>query len=238
MKRYVVLIILSICVVVCGILLFNTNDSGDVRKDTDVIICSVDNNAIISEHMGISGHIKIDLSEVWDEENSFCFPYLDPDYRGSGDIYLDIKNNGDRLISAKEETSFIPYLWAEMNADVVQYVCMSELVKNTYKELDIRNGIVTYPEIGFTSKEEAKIERMFSDIAKEQILAIIKEEDFLEKSDKEYYLRYANDYKPGVFKCDGEKYSLVHSNYSIILMYEGSQGVYEKRINYSRIVGN
>jgi hypothetical protein len=238
MKKHVILIALSITIIACGIFFFYANSFEDNNGISDVTICSVENNTIKSEYMGVSGHVKIDLSEVWDEESTFSFPYLDPDYRGLGDIHLDIKNNGDKLISAKEETTFIPYLWAEMDANVLQYISMPELEKSIYKELYIKNGIVTYPEIGFTSKEEAEIDQMFSDITKEQILAIIRKDKYLDKSDKNYYLKYANDYKPGAFKCHGMKYSLTHSFYSIILTYEGRQGTYEKRINYSCMVGN
>ena len=83
---------------------------------------------IKSESMGIQGLQIIDLSQVWGKTNSFGFQNLNGNYRGEGDLYLDIKNNGDELIRAEEVISYVPSIWGANNDPVIQYI---EL--NTFK---------------------------------------------------------------------------------------------------------
>ena len=93
-------------------------------------LCVVsDENTITCPNMGISGHLKVELSEVWDKEDVYSFPYLNSNYRGEGDIYLEIVNNGDALISAEEQITFVPSIWGEMHADVIQFITLGELAR-------------------------------------------------------------------------------------------------------------
>ena len=198
---------------------------------------------IKSESMGIQGLQIIDLSQVWGKTNSFGFQNLNGNYRGEGDLYLDIKNNGDELIRAEEVISYVPSIWGANNDPVIQYIELNTLAYKKRNELEVKNGIVIYPQP--SHKKDPELDNYFSHISKDQLLKAVKDyyssvENKEEKADKKYYLKYANKYKPGDYQSGrtGEMFDLLDTTYEIILTYKGSDCEYIKKISYYIYHGN
>ena len=198
---------------------------------------------IKSESMGIQGLQIIDLSQVWEKTNSFGFQYLNGNYRGEGDLYLDIKNNGDELIRAEEVISYVPSIWGLENDPVIQYIELDKLAYNKRNELKIKKGIVIYPQP--SRKKDSELDKYFSHISKKQLVKAVKEyyssvENKEEKADKKYYLEYAEKYKPGDYQSGkiGEMFDILDTTYEIILTYKGSDREYTKNISYYIYHGN
>lgn len=201
---------------------------------------------IISESMGIHGLQQIDLSNVWDKHDAFYFPYLNPNYRGAGEIYLDIQNNGDKLLSAEELIQYKPSIWSEERDPVIQYIELSDLGFVKHKPLKIKDDIIVYPQL--TKVQDSEIDNYFSSITKEQLRRSVdnyyNSDDciYLEKKsiDKSYYQEYVNRYHQGDYKSGqiGEMFDILDSHHEIVINYQGKSGKYAKSIFYYINHGN
>jgi hypothetical protein len=228
----------------CAILSLTTScqaQNSKIEKFGRPTICTLsDTNTISNDSMGTSGHILIDLSETWNQVNNYDFPYLSPSYRGDGDIYLNIKNNGDTLISAHEVITFVPSVWGDILANVIQYIEISAFSIELSYPLKIEDGVVIYPAYDSNHNIANHINSLFSGLSKTEIYNAIKLDNNIDSNDKYYYLNYISDYKPGDFKYHnyGEKYNILDVMYSIKLTYIGKDGKYSKNITYSIVHGN
>ena len=204
------------------------------------MICSVnDDNIITCNRPGIRGHVMVDLSENWDNVDYYHFN-LSPDYRVDELVYLNIINNGDTLISAEEEITFIPSIFSEMSANVLQFLALSELSKVISYPLEIDEGVVIYPVRDSNPNIRKDAYNLFYNLSKKDVYTAIKSDNQIEEQDKAYYLKYIYDYKKGDFRYRnlGGKYDILDYEYSIKLTYKGKQGVYSKRIGYYIHHGN
>lgn len=233
MKKGILILSLAVAALIAAAAYVYINAFGDTTY------CRVEQeNKITSRNMSIHGRMQIDLADRWDEEDTFYFHNLSTNYR-SEDVHLDIVNNGDELVSATTEVLFVPSVWCDMEANVIQFIELRNLANTISSPLDIRGGVVVYPYNNPCLSSKSDIDALFANITRREVLASIKQNHDIESHDKAYYMRYARDYKPGKLtfnSCD--KYDVLDVDYSIVLKYRGASGEYTKRICYTETHGN
>lgn len=242
MKR-IILLLVSVAVVVSALVIIKNGNRSAFAGGSDVVKCVVEDGNVIMPEIDAFPQsewvvLKINLSQCWESEDIYSFPYLQGVCLGSCNLCFNIVNNGDELVSAEEEIAFAPSVWAEMSADALQYVSFPELGRKYKRPLSIEKGMVQYPASNSNRCTSKDVEALFKDLTKEDLRKAILDSG-LDEDDERYYLKYIKDFKPGAFEYPhGEKYDILDDAYAIILTYKGAEGTYTKQIVYSEIHGN